>query len=44
MAVVPEEFWGSFGPGAVGVGWDFVFLGLGKHLADGKISKEDAEA
>ncbi len=44
VAVVPEEFWGPFGPGAVGVGWDLMFYGLGKHLAGGEISKEDAGA
>src|SRR6266699_861815 len=33
-----------FGLGAVGVGWDLMFYGLGKHLAGGEISKEDAGA
>ncbi|HKE74975.1 MAG TPA: SRPBCC family protein [Acidimicrobiales bacterium] len=32
-AVVPPEFWGQFGPGAVGVGWDLSLVGLGAHLA-----------
>jgi uncharacterized protein YndB with AHSA1/START domain len=32
VAVVPEEFWGQFGPGAVGVGWDGGLLGLTLHL------------
>jgi uncharacterized protein YndB with AHSA1/START domain len=31
-AVVPEEMWGQFGPGAVGVGWDLALLGLLAHL------------
>ncbi|MCT9082878.1 SRPBCC family protein [Streptomyces fulvoviolaceus] len=44
VAVVPEEFWGQFGPGAVGIGWDLAFLGLGEHLAGGDITKGDAEA
>ncbi|MGW1550808.1 SRPBCC family protein [Streptomyces sp. NPDC002346] len=44
VAVVPEEFWGQFGPGAVGVGWDLMLLGLGRHLAGGEISKADAAA
>ncbi|MGW1893927.1 SRPBCC family protein [Streptomyces sp. NPDC002004] len=44
VAVVPDEFWGQFGPGAVGVGWDMVFLGLGMHLAGGGISREEAAA
>jgi uncharacterized protein YndB with AHSA1/START domain len=35
VAVVPDEMWDQFGPGAVGVGWDGGFLGLGLHLASG---------
>jgi uncharacterized protein YndB with AHSA1/START domain len=31
-AVVPEEFWSTYGPGAVGVGWDGGMLGLAFHL------------
>jgi uncharacterized protein YndB with AHSA1/START domain len=31
-AVVPEEMWAQFGPGAVGVGWEGGFLGLALHL------------
>ena len=34
-AVVPEEMWAMFGPGAVGVGWDGGMLGLSLHLAGG---------
>lgn len=33
-AHVPPEMWDQFGPGAVGVGWDGGFLGLGLHLED----------
>jgi uncharacterized protein YndB with AHSA1/START domain len=35
--------WRQFGPGAVGVGWDLSFLGLGLHLASGaaKIPETD---
>jgi uncharacterized protein YndB with AHSA1/START domain len=38
------EHWLKFGPGAVGVGWDLSFLGLGLHLASGagKIPENDA--
>ncbi|MET9606737.1 SRPBCC family protein [Streptomyces sp. NPDC006512] len=43
-AVVPEEFWGRFGPGAVGVGWDLALLGLGRYLADGGVDRARAEA
>jgi len=31
-AVVPEEPWLEYGPGAVGVGWDLGLLGLSRHL------------
>lgn len=31
-AIVPDEMWGQFGPGAVGVGWDGGLLGLSLHL------------
>ena len=32
-AVVPDEMWAEYGPGAVGVGWDGGLLGLSLHLA-----------
>jgi uncharacterized protein YndB with AHSA1/START domain len=35
-AVVPDEMWDRYGPGAVGVGWEGGFLGLGLHLATGE--------
>ncbi len=31
-AVVPDEMWAQFGPGAVGVGWEGGLLGLSFHL------------
>jgi uncharacterized protein YndB with AHSA1/START domain len=31
-----EGFWEQFGPGAVGVGWDLMLLGLASHLEDGR--------
>jgi len=34
-AVVPEEMWPVYGPGAVGVGWDGGLLGLALHLETG---------
>ncbi|MFF0445861.1 SRPBCC family protein [Streptomyces sp. NPDC004609] len=37
VAVVPPEMWDQFGPGAVGVGWDLMALGLGLHLRGGEI-------
>jgi uncharacterized protein YndB with AHSA1/START domain len=33
-----KEHWAKFGPGAVGVGWDLSFLGLGLHLAGGRVA------
>jgi uncharacterized protein YndB with AHSA1/START domain len=42
VAVVPDDFWDQFGPGAVGVGWDLGLYGLALHLAGGGIGKEEA--
>ena len=36
-AVVPDDRWDQFGPGAVGVGWDMGLLGLTLHLTGGSI-------
>ena len=36
-AVVPDEVWEQYGPGAVGVGWDGGLLGLSLHLRGGSI-------
>jgi uncharacterized protein YndB with AHSA1/START domain len=41
-ADVPAEQWQQFGPGAVGVGWDGVVMGLGLHLAGGSIDDPNA--
>ena len=41
-AVVPDEMWDQFGPGAVGVGWEGGLLGLGLHLAGGSIENPEA--
>jgi len=37
VAVVPEEMWAEYGPGAVGVGWDGAVLGLALHLEGGTV-------
>jgi len=37
VAIVPEEMWDQFGPGAVGVGWDGGVLGLTLHLRGGQL-------
>ena len=34
--------WDTFGPGAVGVGWEGGFLGLALHLQGGEIEDKDA--
>jgi uncharacterized protein YndB with AHSA1/START domain len=36
-AVVPDERWAEFGPGAVGVGWEGGLLGLSLHLRGGSV-------
>jgi uncharacterized protein YndB with AHSA1/START domain len=36
-AVVPEDRWNEYGPGAVGVGWEGGLLGLDLHLRGGSI-------
>ena len=41
-AIVPDEMWDQFGPGAVGVGWDGGLLGLGLHLRGGSIGDPEA--
>jgi len=33
IAHVPDDLWNQFGPGAVGVGWDSMLLGLDRHVA-----------
>ncbi len=39
-----DEHWQRFGPGAMGVGWDLSFLGLGRHLASGGAPVDRAAA
>lgn len=41
VATVDEERWSTFGPGAVGVGWDGGLLGLGLHLTGNDIPEEE---
>ncbi|HWA20301.1 MAG TPA: SRPBCC family protein [Devosia sp.] len=33
-AIVDENFWPTYGPGAVGVGWDLGLFGLYRHISD----------
>jgi uncharacterized protein YndB with AHSA1/START domain len=37
VAIVPDEMWNEYGPGAVGVGWEGGLLGLSLHLAGGSV-------
>ncbi|GGA58404.1 SRPBCC family protein [Pelagibacterium lentulum] len=39
-----DEFWEQYGPGAVGVGWDLGFLGLGLYLAGASRDQFDESA
>jgi uncharacterized protein YndB with AHSA1/START domain len=41
-AVVPDEMWSEYGPGAVGVGWEGGLLGLDLHLRGGSIGDPQA--
>jgi uncharacterized protein YndB with AHSA1/START domain len=43
-AIVPDEMWSQFGPGAVGVGWDGGLFGLGLHLQGRVMTAEEREA
>ena len=40
-AVVPEDCWDEYGPGAVGVGWDRGLLGLTLHLRGESVGDPD---
>jgi uncharacterized protein YndB with AHSA1/START domain len=42
-AVVPPEMWDTFGPGAVGVGWDLGVLSLASHLEGRDLNPEELE-
>jgi uncharacterized protein YndB with AHSA1/START domain len=45
VAHVDDERWAQLGPGAVGVGWDGGFFGLGQHLGSGEgVTPETAAA
>ena len=41
-AIVPDEMWSEYGPGAVGAGWDGGLLGLELHLRGGSIADPEA--
>lgn len=39
IAIVDEAFWPTYGPGAVGVGWDLGLMGLARHLENPKAER-----
>ncbi len=39
IAIVDENFWPTYGPGAVGVGWDLGLLGLQRHIENPEAEK-----
>jgi len=41
-AIVPDDRWAEYGPGAVGVGWDGGLLGLALHLRGGSVDDPEA--
>ena len=44
VAHVDDERWAQFGPGAVGIGWDMMLLGLSLYMESGGSPREEAEA
>lgn len=43
IALLDDEFWPTYGPGAAGVGWDLGLVGLAKHLSDPDPDRSAAE-
>ena len=44
-AAVIEDHWNTFGPGAVGIGWDLALTGLARHLSTGaSVDRATAQA
>ena len=41
IALVGDEMWPQYGPGAVGLGWDLALLGLAIHLETGESVPEE---
>jgi uncharacterized protein YndB with AHSA1/START domain len=40
-AIVPDDRWAEYGPGAVGVGWEQGLLGLSLHLHGGSVGNSE---
>jgi uncharacterized protein YndB with AHSA1/START domain len=43
IALVDDERWNEFGPGAVGIGWDLTLTALAEHLTTGEQVVADLE-
>ena len=43
-APVTPEMWEQFGPGAVGIGWEMMLMGVAEHLEDPGFSAVEAQA
>ncbi len=39
----PEQHWETYGPGAVGVGWELGLMGLARHLESGENKPREAD-
>jgi hypothetical protein len=45
IAHVDDERWNEYGPGAVGIGWDIVLVGLAMHVSWGRaVDQAESEA
>ncbi|GAA5200540.1 SRPBCC family protein [Rugosimonospora acidiphila] len=43
IAPLDQQRWAEFGPGAVGIGWDSIIMGLALHLTSGGTALDPAE-
>jgi uncharacterized protein YndB with AHSA1/START domain len=44
VAIVDDAFWPTYGPGAVGVGWDLGLLGLQRHIESPEVALPPEQA
>lgn len=44
VALLDEEHWPTYGPGAAGLGWDLAFLGLALHFSGRMGDRSEGEA
>ncbi len=42
-APVPPQMWEEFGPGAVGIGWEMMLMGVAEHVADPAFSAAEVQ-